>query len=881
MMMPAVFMKRAQADLKLMEQEKLQGYSEESEEMNSGDENGSGDESDAKGKGRANIRRVPRLLDEPIEFTGDAFTDESGEDENIVRELSSEDEDEAVTSWLSSFAPKKGRKAPAGGDDIIDRFLRRAKGGAGKENGNATGGSSRRRAKKSKHPQGLTATEANRHRKRPPQRNPNAPPLLPIADAHINRNAIGHARKTSVTHPPKHDIPLDTDAAIFGFSSTSKKSLPRAKTPQIVPPAQHIPTIPKVKEADDDNESWASFGRFSHDFEIKLFPLGITFPPTALLSTGHLESLLSDRPLPLPASPSRQITTFGIVLDSTSSPDDIASLVPQLCDFIFDTMSENSVERASPEEETDEPLRFVGNYVSEVLPQVQDAGVRSRFAATVTSQFDRLGTRLDSLESALDAEGPNRPFKAKRLLLSWYFIDIALRLGRIGAAGDGEESTLESCRLLIRRLVEFGAEHTTKSLKQLMVVVEEGGVTVVKDISVEVWICLISLALSERVRSFQEEDFWRLVQGEIVESLSLTVAASRGPIGGEVLSYSAMMICAISQFDISGRTTASARLSACWNIVARALEPIQPELLSKSDHLVSNTALARRDRYLWTLFARSLVFADRWGWRIDSKDLILPKLFEILNSRSLADLSIESNGDFPAFVQEQQVNIDTSLDRENDTAFVIFLKLLVKTADSIEAASDADRRRQLTKLCLRLSPMRSRPWTRNSVELTKSNSILINHYSLCLTFALLSPNSASQRLDQAQHLISFPDVNEEARRNCIRSILYFGLIYRANGLDITPITNWLATIAVQLRTEYLELEKGRKQEELALAKGKGTFGRQPDKNPMWHRVVLLTMVLRSVQLVAKASAGAIRGFPSIDLVHSGASSFVPIVRMVY
>ena len=869
MMMPAVFMKRAQADLKLMEQEKLQGYSEESDGRNSGDENGSGDDSDEKGKGRANIRRIPRLLDEPIEFTGDAFTDESGEDENIVREASSEDEDEAVSSWLTSFAPQKGRKSASGGDDIIDRFLRRAKGGAGKENGSRATGSSRRRPRKGKHPQGLTATEANRHRKRPPQRKPNPPPLLPIAESHINRNAIGHARKTSTTYPLKHDIPLDTDAALFGFSSTSKKSLPAVKPPQIILPPQHQSVGTKSKLVEDDSESWASFGRFSHDFEIQLLPSGITFPATALLSTGHLHSLLSDIPPPSTPTPLRQITAFGIVLDSTSSPDDIASLVPQLCDCIFDAMLETSVERATPVEETDEPLRFVGNYVSEILSQNQDAGTRSRFAATVKSQFDRLGTRLDSLESALDSEGHNKAFKTKRLLLSWYFINIALRLDGIGASGEAEEDALEARRSLVRRLVDFGAEHTTKSLKELMVAGEEGAVREVRDLSVEVWICLISLALSGRVKNFQEEDLWRVVQEEIIESLSLTVAASRGPIGGEVLSYSAMMLCAISQFDTSGNTTATPRLSACWTILSRALEPIQPETLSKSEHLVSNTALARRDRYLWTLFARSLVFADRWKWRIDSKDPILPKLFEILNSRSLADLSVESNGDFPTFVQESGTNIDTSLDRENDTAFVIFLKLLVMTAESIEAVSDVDRRRQLTKLFLRLSPMRSRPWTRTSIELTKSNSILINHYSLCLTFALLSPMSASQRLDQAQHLISFPEVNEEARRNCIRSILYFGLIYRSNGLDITPITTWLATIAVQLRTEYMELEKERKQGELALAKGKGILERQPDKNPMWHRVVLLTMVLRSVQLISKARGGLIRAFPSLHLIHSG------------
>lgn len=870
MMMPAVFMRKAQADLKLMEQERLHGRRSDSS-VNSGDDDDEdrGSEEEEVHRNRATTRLVPRMRDEPLKLDGDAFTDEPGEDEGLVMvPATSEDEDEAVNSWLSSFAPRNHGDS-VGGDDIIDRFLRQAKrGSAG--GAQPRGKTGRSKSRKQGHDGGSKRHGSRRRDEPRPYASTSA--LLPVH----------HARNGSHSLPVRRNVvSLDTDAAIFDFSATLRNPARSVRAGSSVGPKE-VAGVPGSDQA-EDGERWASFGKFSHDFEIKPLPAGLVFPLSSLSRQGHLTTLLSPRDAVASLSP-LPCTCNGLIFNSSLSPDDITALVPTLCDIIFDITAEEGVDDAALRSESGEALRFIGRYVSSCLAAQDDPRLRSRFGAALESQLDRLCGRLDSLEHSLDAEGFNRAFKSRRISLSWYHLDITIRLCAIETEEREEhrQRTTDLLVGLVRRLLAFGAEHTTKALKLFMGPLAAEQDLVLDDTGVEAWSCVINLALSGRLVYIGETELWRIVQEEVLGSLSLTVAASRGPIAGEVLSYTAMMLCAISQFDPSGLALPTPRLSAHWNILLRALEPIQPSVLAKSDHSISNTALARRDRYLWVLFARCLTFVGRWGWRVDPRDALLPKLFDIVNARSLANLSIEPMGDFPLFLQSDQGmrEMDCRLNQEGDTTFGIFLKLLVGATRGIVYKSESDRQRQLTKLFLRFSPMRSTAWTSRSVEISRSASILINHYSLFLTFALLSPQTCTQRLNQAENLIVFSDVNEEARRNCIRAILYFALIYRSHSIDLKSITIWLAKIVTQLRVECGELEK----ERVALEKGTNAQGRWPTKsgerNPLWSRAVLLSMVMRSVQLILRVETGSEVIYPDIQLVHSGTSSLFPLSDLI-
>lgn len=873
LMMPAVFMKKAQADLRLMEREKREG-------VNSGSDMGSGDEvavasddSEGRQRHRARKRKVPRLLDQPLVLDGEAFTDESSDDGRATPVESSEEEGDAVSSWLHNFAPRRQKVTE---EDIVDRFLKRSRGKS-----QSVASASRKRP--------ITTGQGRAREKQQDGRRP---------QLHEKQNTIHstHARETgggkdrgaaslkpkqSRNSAPTKIIPLDTDLALFqqlGRVQNHSASHPHCNPPPQLPPLPRA--SPDPVDRSDDHEQWASFGKFSHDFEIERLPFGVQFPAHSFVKRGHLFSLLNPPPSP---APTRSSNPFGISLRSTATPEDIEAALPLVCDAIFDHLAQ-TMDVLDLSESGDgaygEALRFVGAYVSEILPTCTEAE-RTHFATATCPQLERLDTRLDSLKPG---ETSARSFNNHRLTIAWYLVDIVTRLASVCGAIDGSRVSRQAA-ILIRRLVDHGVEHTTKSLKAVSSGGDESIERMVDDPSVEAWLGLVSLAISTvgAEVGLQEVDLWRLVEEATVASLP--AHAVKGPIAGEVISYTAMMLCAISQFTPSGLSTSSPRLGAHWPTAARALEPILPAALSRSDHSLSNTAIARRDRYLWTLFARCLVFVTRWGWKLDvaagagrGREELLPKLFDLLNARRLADLTIEAGGDLPPFLQDLEQfegGGSLALDKKHDTAFSIFLKLVIHAAHHLPPTlADADRRRQLTRLFLRLAPIHSGPWTRRSPELLGSDSTLMNHYSLHMTFAMLCPSSAAQRLDQARRLVQFAEVDEEARRTVIRAALYFARVFRWQGLRVTPVVEWLVGIAGQLKSEYGEVEKVWRREERAKGGVGATGAGKGKKDKLWQRVVLLTMVLRSVQLLLRWSreGETTTAYPDVALLHPGTFS---------
>lgn len=860
MMMPAVFMKKAQADLKLMEKEKLGGY-------NSGSDEGSGDAANyssssdeeriVKGKGIMK-RGSKRDLDDFIHKDQDIFTDESGDEGRLqpVEDSSSqEDEGDSVSSWLHSFAPRR----QAGQDeDIVDRFLRKAK----------TKRSSSSKIKRI--PSGITTNSKSKK------------------SSKANHNESSKNQRSEIRSIPAFNhrpvvkpIPLNTDRALFeevpSIGRASSTTANYVEVRQRLIPEERLEPIAEIESTGaktttnpipSENEHWATYSKFSHDFDIKRLRPGIQFPTTSFIGSGQLFNLVSSSTTNQTPILPRFCRAFEFSLNSSMTSAELEGLFPPICDslFIDITRTEES------DNSTDETFKFLGNYILEVLPTFENSTI-VQFSTSLLSELDQLNFRIEFYYSSTNPLPPS--FNKKWLMLSWYFVDLLARIVRV----EPENSTYQdrfrtSMRSLIKLLISHGPEHTTKSLKTLATLeLAAGEQLIIHDPSVECWLGLISLALSnvEGLKIFEAVDFWEMVIEEFTKTLPKSTLKS--PVGGEILSYTATMLCAISQFSSTGFCTSSPKLPAHWSIITRTLELIQPASLSKSDHTTSNTALARRDRYLWTLFARCLVFTERWNWIISTKDELLPKLFDLVNARRLSDLTIERESDFPTFLQTiEQINQPVILNLQ-DTMFVIFLKILIKTASYLSNVSIDDKRKQLTRLFLRLSPMTTGPWARNSMEINRGTSILINHYSLYMTFAALSPYSAKQRLDQAQRLINFSEIDEEPRKISIRAILYFTLIFKQNNIPITPFVEWLSTLATQLRIEYVDLDKELQTKSRASGRA-GEVATRVNKTALWNRAVFITMVLRSVQLILRwSNSSSILKFPDLELLQPGKFSF--------
>ncbi|SCV73101.1 BQ2448_7026 [Microbotryum intermedium] len=882
MMMPAVFMKKAQKDLEAMEREKREGLTSGSD-FGSGDDERLSSSDHAPAKGVARIRRVPGLdVAGPLRLIGDAFTDESGEDEDMMGGGSEEEaEEDAVESWLHAFAP---RRRVNDDEDIVDRFLKRAKKSTTGLKKKSISAATARGSK----PNGKTKMD-----KRPPLHDKGNRPShdrseVSTTTTKFNTRTSDEPGRSNwrPSRPARNPVSLDTGDAIFTYARQASVDLVldeesgQSDVEQIPPrqPPRNVGGVPALITRDDphplstrvtmtapsrapadENEHWAAFGKFSHDFEIERLPVGLQLDGSSFIRRGHLESFLHRHTTGEPARGTR-VTLGEVTLDQAMPLEAVETTLPQFCDAVFDVVCQgDEVEMMA----CGDALHLLGRMTS--IGTV-DSSITTSFPSSILLQLDRLEQRLDSVSGvAKDAKA----FSGRRLLLLWYGFDLAIRLAQ------PLERVRSLASELIHRLVQRGVESTMKGLKSACSSPESA----LKDTSLYVWLGLVSVALhlnDVEGATWRETDLWSITLERIAAQLS--PRARKGPIAGEIMSYTTMMLCAISQFSDLGVSTSTPRLSAYWGVAMRALEPINVVALARPDPTLSNTAIARRDRYVWTLFARCLVFIDRWNWKIDTRSDVIPKLFDILNARRLADLSIETHGDFATFLQhpDQFGSINSLLlDPKDDTAFSIVLKLIINASQGAVASAEF---RQLTRLFSRLTPMTSQAWTRASPELVRSHSTLINHYSLLITFARLitaarpASSSALQYLDQARRLIDFAQVDEEARRVNVRAVLYFMLAFQAHDLTLAHVAEWLGSITTQLKKEYLDFEKQRRLDSRGLGRKAGNLPRPTGNDPLWHRAVLLTMILRSIQLVLRSTFKEEHMFPERCLLGSAWTS---------
>ncbi|SCZ94370.1 BZ3500_MvSof-1268-A1-R1_Chr12-2g03853 [Microbotryum saponariae] len=875
MMMPAVFMKKAQKDLVAMEREKREGLTSGSD-FGSGDDERLSSSDHAPAKGVARIRRVPELdLAGPLRLKGDAFTDESDEDEDMMGRGSEEEaEEDAVESWLHAFAP---RRRVNNDEDIVDRFLKRAK-------KNTVG--TKRKNTKAGNPTGSKTNEKSKTHRRPPLHDKGNRPSHDQTGLTANkantRPSDQHSRSnrsSSRPRPMRKAVSLDTGDAIFTYARQASLHLVLDEEPgqsdieQISPrlAPRNMGGVPAVVTRDaprppsmtatktttttapsrapaDENEHWATFGKFSHDFEIELLPVGLQLDGSSFVRRGHLESLLR-RHTPDESAHNTRLTLGELALDGAMTPEAVEAMLPQFCDSVFEVICQG-----------DEAEMMTCSGALHLLGRVISSGnvIPTSLSASISSQLNRLEERLDSVS---DVAKDVKAFSGRRLVLLWYGFDLAIRLAQPA------ELVHSLASKLIDRLVHRGVESTMKGLK----CASSSPETALNDISLHVWLGLVSVAVQDfDGMTWRQADLWMITLERIAAQLS--PRAQKGPIAGEIMSYTTMMLCAISQFSYLGISTSTPRLSAHWGVVMRALQPINVVALARPDRALSNTAIARRDRYIWTLFARCLVFVDRWNWKIDQRSDVLPKLYDILNARCLADLSIETHGDFAIFLQHpDQFNSTKALvlDPKDDTAFSIMLKLITNASQAAVASGEF---RQLTRLFSRLTPMTSQAWTRASPELLRSHSTLVNHYSLLITFARLiaaarpASNLALQYLDQARRLIDLAQVDEEARRINVRAVLYFMLAFQAHNLDLASASMWFGSITTQLKKEYIDIEKQRRIDNRGLGRKAGNLPRPTGNDPLWHRAVLLTMILRSIQLVLRSTVKDENAFPELCLL---------------
>ncbi|KAK4052339.1 hypothetical protein OIO90_004420 [Microbotryomycetes sp. JL221] len=747
-MMPAVFMKKAQADLKLMAAERVEDGISGSEEDDDADL-----ERSRSPRHLARKRIDPNCSGRQTAFKDRAtFTDDSGAESDGVASAFgndaslSEQEKEAdqVSSWLHTFGPRRKSKTT---HDMIDRLLTRGSG---------------IKTKRSRIAKARLDIETKR---RPLRETPGN-----IRQQNSRPAKIGHQEPTEI-------------------SKTHLDSKQRAVPERVRP---HQTSTEEQRDRHSESEGWRRFGKFSPDYGIRQLPAGLRFAPSSFIAQGDLYTLvhLTDESVRSIVLTPRMIQDVWIKDDT--SLDELTLALPGFCDFVIES-------NASKPAEVDNLLRQLATFVT--ASKEMHEGERSKavdFSKTMQEALARTDARLNRQQPVSVGETVAQD---DHLLAHWRILDISARLVARYPESASAGVVSRACTTMVGRLVRSGIQQTMVRVKmaaEANTAPRDG----ISDTSAAIWVGLISLALSEVGEHccWQEPQLWRTVQAEVFASCH-----DKGPfevVAHELMGFAAMTLCALSQFSPAGVTSSRSRLSGDWTFMLATLQTTEKSL-TEVDVPVSNTAIARRDRYLWNILARALVLIDEWNWSLDGRSDLVVKLFDLLRKRRFQNLAFETHTDIAACLQHPETfSTLVKLDQALDSAFTVLIKLVMRA--TLPLGTSCSGQKAVTRLLMKLSPMGSGSLKGSSFEAGDCPSVLVNHYSILLCFALIDKHTIQQRLDQARRLVNFDTADNETRKVTVRASLFFMKAFYYINVPANPVIDWISSFAAQWTTAAID-----------------------------------------------------------------------------
>lgn len=862
--MPGVFFKKAQADLELMKEERYagrqypelydRGSADEESDESTGEEN-----HDYRHRAVVRRRSVDNCFDFRLQGDTESELELSGEDD------CGEPEDDLVTTWLGKNAPKRDstKNRQRGAKDLIDKML-----------------CHQNRSKYQRKDRAVSKARRHVLQERQNERDWTGNGIRP------NKEKKKKRKKT--IHSGIHTYSLADDDTLFSvptFSHPTYEADRHQGGPVAITDGNTIPSVDfgtgRIQTANPFTNKWSNFHKFSYDFGIETLPARVSFENNSYIGKGHLYTFLQFLRDPRQNSAIPEITfPFGIQLDTGMSSDNFIDLLPRLCDNIVDQANTFSREEITLLDSTEacEVLRFAGIFLAS---QSVDTTL-CELCSAIQTQFDYMERRIGAfIIPAVNAS----TFALYRLPMQWAFLNLVVRMHVMAMIHDISNDTIPAIEFTIRRLVKalltYGLNRSGKALKTIMTPDN----TLIKDASLQTWTCLVNMCLNQSLVDSvplpNERMLWDIVESEMARQQD--IEHGHPIMLAETNAYLAMFLCAMSQISPSGTVLPKARLKARWSVITNALEPVSVEGLQEHTIHQSNADLARRDGYVWTLAARCLIFVHRWHWPLDSKESLLPRLYDIINARSFKNLSIDGARDFPNFIQNYNRQICTDLEPRQDSTFHLFLKLLIVACKDKAAANQHEHERHCNRLIMRVMPLkRNIPYTRNVAILDTDRSMLANLYSLFLTFVIVSPLPMSKRLVQFKSFLSFEDADDLARPIIIRAIMYFAVIFRQHDLELSSIIDWFSSICTYLRAQYAEVEKRRCMQQSqgkTTVKGMSAISNYAQKekeskdlaNQQFRIAVSFTMILRAWQniMLAKADDSAVITYPDVSWLNCG------------
>ncbi|KAJ3515760.1 hypothetical protein NLJ89_g1556 [Agrocybe chaxingu] len=591
-------------------------------------------------------------------------------------------------------------------------------------------------------------------------------------------------------HPKKYEAPLLKK--VKTYSETRSTGI--AQSSELAPSQGSL--LDQFSNSSQPKES--NSVHIAVDLNICRLPSGKSLSPSSYIRRGRLHELTNvvfgNREPPAPVS----TILRGYDIGPTMGVEKLCSLLPKLCDSFLDFSG------GLPDPDFDE-LVVQWKQVAHVLPHLVSWYLKTSeetYKALLRETVEREILRLvDELEKSTLTF-----IDIPVLTTAWFAVDMASRLlsfpSTLPSSSGLPRPLKASSTLLMRFLLQSDIRKVSDVVQS-----DNGLDNRSRDAyAAELWVCLIHLlnGTTQEVQTKAPKSyaFWTILTDLVQAKVKIFNAAQSLKVS-ENIWLTIFTVCSLSQFSIHGMTTGEPRLPACWDLVALALKTIR--LTDSAEQLrdLNPVKLQLRDRYVGLVTSRCAHLREKWHWRLDDGSPMFNQLAEIFRSRNFANLRHEDEKKMPKFFVARNweyLSAYSSL----ETAFSIFLKLIVQAAQDDEKNTGRKSSAKVKKLLSLAVPLGSLPFSKTNPPTRRDFTMYWNRLSAVAVSIFLDQNDYEDRTKKARHYVAFEDADYTTRHLIICGIVRLTALLITRGIQVTAMIEWIEHIAKTLQPEVKE-----------------------------------------------------------------------------
>ena len=544
------------------------------------------------------------------------------------------------------------------------------------------------------------------------------------------------------------------------------------------------------------------------DFDIPVLRSGVAFAEHSYVGRGLLNELIcvlsGDGTIAVPGS----YTAFGFEFGSDTSTTELSSSLVTIVDSLFNFVLGGADGFSKENMRHWEGLMRVITQLLSWLPSKSSAEDCTALGNVLEDQLLRLVTGIDDKNPKNNTE--EAPSSIMILSVHWFAIESLARY--LCSLHKDHPGVLMGSRNLLKFITHLTCRLREHGIRQAMGAILDSSdqldTSLVPLKTAELWVCVFHLVDNCEVISTDEQNhlhshpFWRIIQ------LSLNHIDHGGLEASEDIWRTIFGLSAFSQFSAYGMTTSKCRLPESWELVAFALKQIRLKAEYDKDATLTVRALRQRDDYIRIISSRCFILNTRWHWRLANASVMFNQLADIFRSRNFANLQKEPS-DFPTFLLYNDLQ-QLSQYHPSDTAFELFLKLIVQASKEHSQTVGKNLSSTTKKLLSLAIPVGSVPFTRSAPPTKHELSMLYNRFSAIAVAIYLesSISSLKSRISQARRYFDFRDADSTTRVAGVRCVMLHAIIVQNQGLPLEEVLHWLSEMTGIVVDEFLVLDRG-------------------------------------------------------------------------